>query len=451
MNGTNDDRVPVTVLTGFLGSGKTTLLNRILTEQHGRRIAVIENEFGEVGIDQALVINADEEVFEMNNGCICCTVRGDLIRILGNLMKRRDRFDHVLVETTGLADPGPVAQTFFVDDEVSERFRLDGIVTLVDARHVALHLDDSRECKEQIAFADRVVLNKLDLVTEAEADRVEARVRGINAMASVLRARHAEVPIAAVLDVGGFDLARAVAQKPAFLEPEYPFEWAGVFELAAGRYRLVVGPGPDPSMNVLVRRFEGDRTPEALGDEAEASFKVFSGEGTGVIPGMAVPLGALVTLDLRDEGERRFLVTVREPGRYAFFTEHTPSEFALRLVREDGSTLDPWSSRLFAGAHSHDDTVSSVGIHALGTVNPEAFNAWLGKLLREKGTDIFRTKGILNVAGQDRRWVFQGVHMLLDGRADRPWGDEPRVNDLVFIGRNLDRAALQQGFRACLT
>src|ERR1700747_198180 len=156
-------KVPVTVLTGFLGSGKTTLLNRILTENHGKRIAVIENEFGEIGSDQALVINADEEVFEMNNGCICCTVRGDLIRILGNLVKRRDRFDHVLVETTGLADPGPVAQTFFVDDEVRAQFALDGIVTLVDAKHVALHLDDGDECRQQIAFADVLVLNKTDL------------------------------------------------------------------------------------------------------------------------------------------------------------------------------------------------------------------------------------------------------------------------------------------------
>src|ERR1700746_1955059 len=158
-------KIPVTVLTGFLGSGKTTLLNRILTEKHGKRIAVIENEFGEIGIDQALVIDADEEVFEMNNGGICCTVRGDLIRILGGLLKRRDRFDHVLVETTGMADPSPVAQTFFVDDEMRDQFRLDGIVTLVDAKHVSLHLGDSDECKEQIAFADVIVLNKTDLVT----------------------------------------------------------------------------------------------------------------------------------------------------------------------------------------------------------------------------------------------------------------------------------------------
>jgi G3E family GTPase len=179
------NKIPVTVLTGFLGSGKTTLLNRILTEQHGKRIAVIENEFGEIGIDQALVINADEEVFEMNNGCICCTVRGDLIRILGNLMKRRDKFDHILVETTGMADPGPVAQTFFVDEDMSELFRLDGIVTLVDAKHFQLHVDDSAECRQQVAFADVLVLNKSDLVPGEELDALERRVRGMNAMAQV--------------------------------------------------------------------------------------------------------------------------------------------------------------------------------------------------------------------------------------------------------------------------
>ena len=243
--------IPVTVLTGFLGSGKTTLLNRILTENHGQRIAVIENEFGEIGVDQDLVINADEEVFEMNNGCICCTVRGDLIRILGNLMKRRDKFDRILVETTGLADPGPVAQTFFVDDDTRESFDLDGVVTLVDAKHAELHLDDSEEAMAQIAFADVLLINKIDLVDAEAVDALERRLRSMNAMARIERVRMADAPMEQVLDVGGFDLRRALDLKPGFLEPEYPFEWGGVLQLdSKATFRL--RNGPDPAMSAVL-------------------------------------------------------------------------------------------------------------------------------------------------------------------------------------------------------
>src|ERR1700735_5120939 len=200
-------QIPVTVLTGFVGSGKTTLLNRILTENHGQRIAVIENEFGEIGVDQELVINAEEEIFEMNNGCICCTVRGDLIRILGNLITRRDKFDRIVLETTGLANPGPVAQTFFVDEGMRQEFALDGIVTMVDARHFDAQLRESEETRTQIAFADVIVLNKTDLVGGADLDALERRVRAINALARIVRAdptQRASVPLSDVLGIGGF-------------------------------------------------------------------------------------------------------------------------------------------------------------------------------------------------------------------------------------------------------
>jgi G3E family GTPase len=323
-----DSRVPVTVLTGFLGSGKTTLLNRILTGEHGRRIAVIENEFGEVGVDDALVLDSQEEIFEMNNGCICCTVRGDLIRILGALMRRRDSFDRIIVETTGLADPAPVAQTFFVDEEISSRLRLDAIVTLVDAAHVLSHLEEVKpegvenEAVEQIAFADRIILNKTDLVGDARLADIRSRVRAINAAAEIIPTAHADIDLGRILDVGAFDLTRVLETDPAF-----------------------------------------------LGDSE----------------------------------------------------------------------------------HQHDQSVSSVGINLPGEINADRLNDWLGELLAAKGTDIFRSKGVLALAGSDRQYVFQGVHMLFDGANGRAWRDgERRANRMVFIGRNLDRAELEGGFAACL-
>lgn len=313
--------IPTTVLTGYLGAGKTTLLNYILTAQHGQRIAVIVNEFGEVGIDHQLVINADEEILEMNNGCICCTVRSDLIRIVSDLMERSEAFDYLMIETTGLADPAPVIQSFFTDEVMRSRLLLDAIVTVVDAKYIWEHWDSS-EAQEQIAFADVVLLNKADLVAPTVLEELEWRIRSMNAIAKIYQTQHCEISLDHVLGVGAFDLKNALSIDPAFLDEE---------------------------------------------------------------------------------------------------------------------------------AHDHDETVTSISIQESGVVNGDQFNRWLYQLVQARGSDLFRMKGILDLDHANRRFVFQGVHMTLDGRPGRPWqAGETRRNELVFIGRDLDEAELRRGFSECL-
>ena len=467
-------KIPVTILTGFLGSGKTTLLNRILREEHGKRIAVIENEFGEVGIDQALVINADEEIFEMSNGCICCTVRGDLIRVLGNLMKRRDKFDYVLVETTGLADPGPVAQTFFMDDEIRAEFELDGIVTLVDAAHIEQQLGRSDESTEQVAFADVLVLNKTDLVVDDALDRIEVRLREMNRMARVIRSEMADVSVETVLNLAAFDLDQALERRPTFLEPEYPFEWTGVYSLDIGRYELSLADGPDPAMSLVIVPDQATDD-SALREGAEWCVRRYAEPADDVRPGDEIPVGKHLNLLLDSPGRKSFFLEVDTQVRVGLFAQHTAEEFDLQLTSANGAAVRPNDSppsglatptgnaaphvngtvpaeveRTWLAQHEHDDEVGSIAIETEGDVDPGRLNAWLGELLRERGVDIFRMKGFISLAGDSRRFVFQGVHMLFDGQPDRPWGDAPRRNQLIFIGRNLDERSMRLGFGACL-
>ena len=455
-------KIPVTVLTGFLGSGKTTLLNRILSEQHGKRIAVIENEFGEVAVDHELVIGAQEEIFETANGCICCTVRGDLIRVLKALRKRRDRFDYILIETTGLADPGPVAQTFFADEDLREDYQLDAIVALVDAAHITQQLAREAIAAEQVGFADVLLLNKTDLVSATELTRVERSLRAINATARIIRTLRAELPLARVLDLGAFDLNRALATDGDFLEPQRPFEWVGVYQRAAGHHDVHVGteradhghdhnhdhataPGGLSAVGVVVLASPasaGTAAVEGIAATLEAATVLFGQTAETLAPGANLLPGRHQRLSL--SAHDHFGLLLPAAGNWLVYTEHAPLEFSWRLQGEG-----PVAEREF-GSHHHDSDIASIGISDARPLDPNKVNDWLSYLLQSRGADILRMKGVLNFKGEARRYVFHGVHMIFDGQLERPWASGPRTNRLVFIGRKLDRHEFEAGFESCV-
>ncbi|MZH46941.1 MAG: GTP-binding protein [Nitrospinae bacterium] len=310
---TSEKGLPVTLLSGFLGSGKTTLLNYILKQNHGKRIAVIENEFGEIGIDSEFIIGADQDIFEMSNGCICCSIRGDLIETLNRLLEKNDKFDHIIIESTGLANSGPTAQAFLVEDEIPNSLFLDGIVTLVDAKHIWNILNEQEVVWEQIAFSNVILLNKADLVSELEMGKLEKQVRQINPTAKIWQTTKAVIDLNHILNIGGFNLETALET---------------------------------------------------------ASFN----------------------------------------------TSH----------------------------HETDESISSVSLSFPGHVDPDRLNLWLQMLLIYEGMNVFRSKGILNIEGSAERYLFQSVYMMFEGRFDKPWETEDPLNQIVFIGQNLNAQRLEE-------
>jgi G3E family GTPase len=440
-------KTPVTVLTGFLGAGKTTLLNHILQGQHGKRIAVIENEFGEIGIDHELVIGAEEELFEMNNGCVCCSIRGDLIRILGRLLKRKDPFDLILIETTGMANPGPVAQTFFLDDTLKASLSLDAIVTVADAKHLLLHLHTQDECKKQIAFADVVILNKTDLVSPEELLEVEKSIRKVNALASIYPATRGQVPLEAVLNVQAFDLETRATLTPAFLKEELPFEAGYLFYLEPGRYQIrALAKGMGLKIGLLpMERLEEEDIQHMKNQQVIA----FAANPLLAKHGPIRPATDAYWLEFTDQ-EHFFDLEIARAGYY-FLASGKPLTRYEALVLQDGTPLAPFKTFQYAHSHHHDHHIGSVGIEFEGALSEQPFTNWINFLLQVFGQDIYRAKGILNFEGYAQKVVFQAVHMQMEARPGEAWlPGETRSNKMVFIGKQLDQEMLKNGFMGCL-
>lgn len=445
-------KIPVTAITGFLGSGKTTLINRILTEEHGIRFAIIENEFGEVGIDQDLVIREKEEIIEMNNGCICCTVRSDLVRIIKKLIESEKPPEHILIETTGLANPSPVAQTFLTDPLIADFTSLDGIVTIVDARHICPQLENTPEAKDQIAFADVIVLNKSDLVDAPELAKVEERIREINRFAVIYQSERGNIDIRKLFSIGGFDVERALSVNPKFMEIEYPFEYGGFYTLTKGTYSLSVSPhGEEKDMKVVFALAPKETSKESLDTIANPAAILFSGAPILRQPGDALAAAQDVQKLLIPAANSTFAISVPEDAVYVLFTQHLTAEFSLILRRENGTAVDPIVSKEFRAAHTHDKSVSSVGIEIEGELDRDSFLYFIHSIIRAFGTDLYRYKGIVAVHGEAEKIVLQGVHMIFEMQPSVPWqAGEKRTNTIIFIGRNLNRNVLTQGFVSCL-
>lgn len=319
----SQNRIPVTLLTGCLGSGKTTLLNYILTQAHGKRIAVIENEFGEISVDHDLIVGADKDIFEMSNGCVCCSIKGDLIKTLNKLFERKDRFDFIIVECTGLASPGPLAQAFIVEDEIENGLKLDGSANVVDAKHFWKQLEDIEVSWEQIAVSNVILINKIDLISNDELLVIENKIKEINPSADIYRTENCQIDLDKIFNIKGFELKNA------------------------------------EELNSLM--------------------------------------------------------------------DHDNHE-----------------------SHGHSDSISSVGVVLKGNIDLDKFLMWLRMLGIMEGMDVFRSKGILSVPDNSNRIIFHSVYMLFENSEDRAWGDDPRENRMIFIGRNLNRDRLEEGISSCL-
>jgi len=446
-------KIPVTLVVGFLGSGKTTFINNILHGDHGKKIAIIENEFGEVGIDDEILKGGEDLFVEMNNGCICCSIKGDFVDSLSKLLKNSKNFDQIVIEATGMANPGPIIETFFSSPQLQESFYLDSVVGLVDCAHYELNLskfdkDEEVAFHDQIAFSESLLLNKVDLVSKEQLENIKKSILENNAQANFYETTNAQIDLDEVIGKNSYDLSLVEASMPESSEVEYPFSWAGVVDLKAGFYKLNFDHIHQNAQLVFFKVDNGDVDINDQKTSYASSF--FYSPKRRSKNGANLKVEENILLDFEDKHAGQFILDIEFSGSYAVFLTDSPKHLKMKITDREESKIEIPVGRDFKKmTHSHGDKINSVSFEFEGALNPHSFEMFLNVLYSQYTNEIYRSKGVLHFTGNDSRVVFQGVYSSLQFDHGRDWGDDKRVNKIVFIGKGLVGASLEAGIKNC--
>ncbi|OUR99806.1 hypothetical protein A9Q84_01905 [Halobacteriovorax marinus] len=445
------EKIPVTLVVGFLGSGKTTFINNILHGDHGKKIAVIENEFGDVGIDDELLKGGEDLIVEMNNGCICCSMKGDLVESLSKLLDNSKDFDQIVIEATGMANPGPIIETFFSSPVLSESFILDSVIGLIDCAHYELNLknfdqDEEVAFHDQIAFSESLLLNKVDLVSEIELKKIREKLRENNPHVKVFETTKAQVDLSLVMGRSSFDLSLVEDSMPKPSGVEYPFAWGGVISLQEGTHRLSFNHTHHNEQLVFFKVDEDDINKQAI---SYATSFFYSPKRRSKAKAV-LSTEEHILLDFQDQHFTQYSIEVEHVGKYAFFLSDSPKHLQMNIEDKSDSAIEiPKGVEFKKMTHSHGDKINSVSFEFEGALNPHSFEMFLNVLYTQYSNNIYRSKGVLHFEGNDQRVVFQGVYSSVQFDHGREWGSDKRVNKIVFIGKGLVGASLEAGIKNC--
>lgn len=444
--------IPVTLVVGFLGSGKTTFINNILNGDHGKKIAVIENEFGEVGIDEEILTGSDDLLVEMSNGCICCSMRGDLVESLSNLLAKSKDFEHIVIEATGMANPGPIIETFFSSDILSESFTLDSVIGLVDTAHFKKNVKKFEHSEQiafydQIAFSETILMNKIDMIEANELEEIKRDVLKRNPNVSLIDTVNAEVNLDRVMGTRSFDLQRIEDSMPKSSGVEYPFSWSGVINLKAGFYKFNLG---HVHHNERLVFFKVDS--EEFSDKMISyASSIFFSPQRRAKRGATLSVDENILLDFEGAHSGSNILDIEFEGSYAFFLTDNPSHLQLGIIDREENDISFDSTKSYKKAqHSHGDEVNSISLEFEGALNPQSFEMFLNVLYSQYKDEIYRSKGVLHFVGNPQRVLFQGVYSSLKFDHGRDWADSEKVNKIVFIGKGLIGSSLEAGLKNCV-